>query len=206
MKIICISDTHSANGRVEVPDGDLLLHAGDVSRRGNEYEIIEFNEWLGTLPHKHKVVIAGNHDFMFEKYPKPARKLITNAIYLEDSFVKIGGLKIWGSPITPWFYNWAFNRYRGANIKKHWDLIPDDIDILITHGPPLGILDQTNRGEATGCADLLEVVTRIKPKLHLFGHIHEAYGQREIDGTTFINASIMDIDYQPVNNALSYEL
>jgi Icc-related predicted phosphoesterase len=206
MKIVCLSDTHAAHNRIQVPDGDILLHAGDVSRRGLEHEIIEFNEWLGTLPHKHKIMIAGNHDFMFEKYPKPARKLITNAIYLEDEGIEIEGLSIWGSPITPWFYNWAFNRHRGAAIRKFWDMIPAKTDILITHGPPLGILDQTDRGEAAGCEDLLEAVHRIKPKLHLFGHIHEGYGMKEIDGTTFINASIMDIEYRPVNKAVVFEI
>ncbi|MBC7410804.1 MAG: metallophosphoesterase, partial [Arcicella sp.] len=116
--------------------------------QGGRIEEIEmFNEWMGSLPHRHKVVIAGNHDFFFEKYPKEAKRLITNATYLNDSGILIEGLHIWGSPIQPWFYDWAFNRKRGKDIRKHWDLIPTNTDILITHGPPFGILDATERGE-----------------------------------------------------------
>jgi len=109
-------------------------------------------------------------------------------IYLNDTGTTIEGLKIWGSPVQPEFFNWAFNRERGEDICKHWDLIPDDTDILITHGPAFGILDRVLEGEYVGCSDLLKKIKQIKPKIHAFGHIHEAYGQCEEDGTTFINA------------------
>ncbi|MCU0354574.1 MAG: metallophosphatase domain-containing protein [Cytophagales bacterium] len=206
MRIVCLSDTHGAHDETDVPDGDLLLHAGDLSRRGKEPEIIAFNKWLGTLPHKHKVVVAGNHDFLFERQPDVAEALITNAIYLKDNGIEIEGLKIWGSPITPWFYDWAFNRRRGADIRRYWDKIPPDTDILVTHGPPQGILDRTERGDLVGCQDLLEAVWRVKPKLHLFGHIHEAYGQMEADGIRFVNASIMNVNYFPVNAPIVVEV
>jgi predicted phosphohydrolase len=97
---------------MKIPDGDLLIHAGDVSSRGRLEEIEMFNEWMGSLPHRHKVVIAGNHDFFFERYPKEAKRLITNADYLNDSGILIDGFRIWGLPIQPWFYDWAFNRKR----------------------------------------------------------------------------------------------
>jgi Icc-related predicted phosphoesterase len=207
MKIVCISDTHSLHNRMEIPDGDLLIHAGDVSSRGGMTEIADFNEWLGTLPHPHKVIIAGNHDFGFERYPKEAKALITNAKYLNDSGITIEGLKIWGSPIQPWFYDWAFNRQRGKDIRKHWDMIPPDTDILITHGPPFGILDDTDRGEKVGCEDLIDIIqTRVRPRLHVFGHIHEAYGQQQVKETLFVNASMVNLAYRPVNQAIVVDI
>jgi Icc-related predicted phosphoesterase len=207
MKIVCISDTHTLHKNMKIPDGDLLIHAGDVSSRGKLEEIIQFNDWLGTLPHRHKVMIAGNHDFYFESNPLHAKSLITNAVYLNDSGIEIEGFKIWGSPIQPWFYDWAFNRQRGEDIRKHWELIPTDTDILITHGPPYGILDETARGELVGCTDLLEVVQqRVKPRLHVFGHIHEGYGKTTIGETLFVNPSMVNLQYRPVNQAIVVEL
>ena len=100
-----------------------------------------------------------------------------------------------GPPITPWFHDWAFNRTRGRNIRKHWEHIPSDVDVLITHGPPLGILDETMHGECVGCEDLLEKINTVKPKYHIFGHIHEGYGSISKNGTHFINASILDAGY-----------
>ncbi len=199
MRIVCLSDTHGAHSEITVPDGDLLLHAGDLSRRGKEAEITAFNDWLGTLPHKYKVVVAGNHDFMFEREAKRAEALLTHAIYLNNTAVTLEGIKIWGSPITPWFFDWAFNRRRGADIRRYWEMIPTDTDILITHGPPRGILDKTERGDTAGCDDLLEILWKIKPRLHVFGHIHEGYGQLALDGIKFINASNMNVHYKPVN-------
>jgi Icc-related predicted phosphoesterase len=203
MKIVCISDTHTLHKNMKIPDGDLLIHAGDVSSRGKLEEIIQFNDWLGTLPHRHKVMIAGNHDFYFESNPPHAKSLITNAVYLNDSGIEIEGIKIWGSPVQPWFYDWAFNRQRGEDIRKHWDLIPTETDILITHGPPYGILDETARGELVGCEDLLKVIQqRVKPRLHVFGHIHEGYGKTEIGETIFVNAAMVNLQYRPVNQAI----
>src|SRR5690606_9104680 len=108
----------------------------------------------------------------------------------------------WGSPITPYFHNWAFNRKRGAKIKAHWDLIPDDTDILITHGPPFGILDETVYSKRTGCEELLLRVYQVQPKYHIFGHIHEDYGMLAKRETTFVNASVLDDRYELVNDAM----
>ncbi|MBC8109554.1 MAG: metallophosphatase domain-containing protein [Verrucomicrobia bacterium] len=206
MKIVCISDTHSHHLKVNVPEGDLLLHAGDITKRGTEGELAEFNYWIGTLPHKHKIIIAGNHDFICEEKPEVAESLITNAIYLNDSGVEIEGLKIWGSPISPFFHDWAFNRQRGEDIKKHWDLIPIGTDILITHGPPKDILDKTFLKTHVGCEDLLHRIMLVKPKIHLFGHIHEAYGQTYDQDIQFINASIMNLAFQPKHLPIVLEI
>jgi Icc-related predicted phosphoesterase len=193
MKIICISDTHNLHKELKIPDGDVLIHAGDMSCVGGIDEIKEFNEWLGRLPHQYKILIAGNHDLYLESTHSLANSLITNAIYLNDSGIEIEGLKIWGSPISPNYQDWAFNRERGEEIRKHWEMIPQDTDILITHCPPFGILDFNDKGKHEGCQDLLEIVQqKIKPRLHVFGHLHDAHGLDKIGETIFVNASIVN--------------
>ncbi|HKS27846.1 MAG TPA: metallophosphatase domain-containing protein [Pyrinomonadaceae bacterium] len=206
MKIVCISDTHTFHNEIVIPDGDILIHAGDFTIAGEIWEIAAFNEWLGTLPHKHKIVIAGNHDWLFQKNPTLARSLITNAIYLEDSMTEIEGLKIYGSPWQPWFMDWAFNLPRGHALAEKWALIPEGIDILVTHSPPMGVLDKTRASDRAGCSELTGAVLKIKPRLHIFGHIHEGYGKVEIDYTRFINASTCDAAYRAINKPLVVEL
>lgn len=188
MRIVCVSDTHGRHKLTQVPAGNILVHAGDVTLDGSLEDVEEFNHWLGTLPHKHKVVICGNHDWCFQKQPTEARALITNAIYLQDSGCEIEGLKFYGSPWTPLFFDWAFMR-PDAELFETWKAIPAGVDVLVTHGPPHGILDQTNRNARAGSFTLLHRVYEVKPRLHAFGHIHEAAGQTEIDGTRFVNAA-----------------
>jgi Icc-related predicted phosphoesterase len=207
MRIVAISDTHGYHTKLKVPDGDMLIHTGDVSSQGKEFEIILFLNWFAEQPHKHKVFIAGNHDFYFERTPtSDVNKIIPdNVTYLNDSSVTVEGIRIWGSPIQPWFYDWAFNRHRGAEIKKHWDLIPENTDILMTHGPAYGVLDRTTRGEKVGCRDLREAIERVQPKLFVCGHIHEAYGVEEHGATTFVNASVVNFNYQVVNKPIVFD-
>lgn len=200
MRIVAISDTHTLhNGLQNIPDGDVLIHAGDLTNHGSIEDVEEFDRYLGKLPHTHKIVIAGNHDFCFEKKPTEARARITNAIYLEDKGIKIDDVHFYGSPWQPAFFNWAFNLPRGAQLREKWNLIPDDTDVLITHSPPFGLGDRTYRGENVGCRELLKAVRRIKPKLHIFGHIHEAYGITTNEHTKFVNASSCNLGYQPIN-------
>lgn len=203
MKIICISDTHGKHKLFPLPEGDMILHAGDFSKRGTEDQIKDFFSWFSSLDYRYKVFIAGNHDFLAEQEPMKFHRMIPhNCIYLQDSGVEIEGIKIWGSPITPWFYNWAFNRHRGAEIMPYWKQIPPDTQILLTHGPPAGILDQTFRGEKVGCLDLKQRINTIRPRMHVFGHIHEAAGMLEQDGTLFVNASVLNLNYEPENEPL----
>ena len=190
LTLVCLSDTHGRHREVPVPPGDVLLFAGDLSNHGFPEDVSDFDDWLGTLPHPHKFVICGNHDFLFERDPADARRRVTNATYLQDSGAEVGGLPVWGSPWQPRFFDWAFNLDRGPAIAAKWKLIPAGTDILITHGPPAGVLDRTGRGEATGCVDLLDRVDEVRPKLHLFGHIHEAAGVLETEHTLFVNASV----------------
>jgi len=201
VKFIVISDTHNQHSSLKLPEGDGLIHAGDLTSRGTEREVIEFLEWFSSLDqYKYKIFIAGNHDFLFEHDPELVKTLIPeNIIYLQDNSVVIEGIKIYGSPIQPRFHNWAFNKDRGQEIKDYWDLIEDDIDILITHGPPKGIGDRCQNGYRAGCDDLLEKVMKVKPKFHIFGHIHESYSQQKVEGVVFINASVLNLRYELTN-------
>jgi Icc-related predicted phosphoesterase len=199
MRIVCLSDTHNLAEHGVLPDGDLLIHAGDLTMGGTHEEVCRAHAWLARLPHRHKIVIAGNHDFLFERQPASARSLMREVVYVEDEQVEIDGLRIWGSPWQPWFFDWAFNLARGPAIRAKWDLIPSGIDILVTHGPPAGHGDLTDRGERVGCADLLVAVRRILPRLHVFGHVHEGYGTTWERGTLCVNASVCDRHYRPVN-------
>ena len=207
MRIVCVSDTHMLHGSVVVPDGDVLVHAGDMTRKGKVADIEAVNAWLGTLPHRHKVVIAGNHDFGFEKTPAAAWAAITHAHYLQDSAVVLDGVRFYGSPWTPRFYDWAFNADRGDELARIWARVPPRVDVLVTHGPPKGILDRTFAGLSVGCEALRDALrSTLRPRLHVFGHIHESYGRVESDGTTYVNASTCNLLYRAVNPPVVVDL
>lgn len=208
-RIVLLSDTHNCNEQISVPDGDILIHAGDATNRGQIDEIVLFNRWFAGLPHKHKIFVAGNHDWLFETRPKYAQSLLSsNVVYLQDSAVEIEGLKIYGSPWQPRFFDWAFNLNRGRELAEKWAVIADETDILITHGPPFGILDETPRGDFAGCEELRERVEDLREnlKLHVFGHIHSGYGAAEKFGVRFVNASNCDEDYLPTNPPIVIDL
>ncbi|MCH2046564.1 MAG: metallophosphatase domain-containing protein [Saprospiraceae bacterium] len=195
MKIVAISDTHGLHHQIKIPEGDLLIHTGDVSDRGEPAEIEDFLEWFSSQPHQYKVFIAGNHDFYFEKYSPEVitAKIPNNITYLYESGCTIEGIKIWGSPFSPIPYRrWAFNRERGADIQPHWDKIPENLDILLVHGPAYGILDKTTRDQHVGCENLKETLKIKQPKLFIFGHIHEARGEAFFEDIHCINASSVD--------------
>jgi Icc-related predicted phosphoesterase len=209
LKFVVLADTHSHHRNVKLPKGDVLIHAGDISYRGKKSEMEDFVAWFKNQDFAYKIFIAGNHDFFLEKAKaKEIEQLIPEGIiYLNDSGTVINGINIWGSPITPKFFNWAFNSRRGEAIKKHWDLIPATTDLLITHGPPYGILDQVvASGEHVGCKDLLNRVKEVKPKLHVFGHIHESYGTANNYGIKFINASLTNELYEVMNAPITAHL
>jgi len=209
-RVVCISDSHNCNEQITVPDGDILIHSGDATITGTLHEIKLFNEWFARLPHQYKVFVAGNHDWLFQQDPDLAVSLLDlGIIYLRDSAAEIVGLKFYGSPWQPRFYDWAVNLDRGPEMAEKWKLIPDDTDILITHGPPNGILDAvpTKWGiENAGCEELKsrveEVATFGRLKLHAFGHIHSGYGTRDEFGVKFVNASSCDEQYRPTQRPL----
>lgn len=204
IRMVAISDTHGLHRGLTIPGGDILMHAGDVTRRGTLADLEAFNAFLGELPHQHKLVIAGNHDWCLQNEPQAARRLLTHALYLEDEAATVEGIRFYGSPWQPWFFDWAFNLQRGAEIRAKWDLIPDDTEVLVTHGPPAGFGDLTTRGVRAGCEDLLAAVARVRPRFHIFGHIHEGFGVWEGSPaeTTFVNASSCDADYRLANPPL----
>ena len=199
-RIVFIADTHSLHPKVDLPDGDILVHAGDICMHGELEEVEPFTEWLGALPHRHKIVIAGNHDFCFERQPQEAQRKLTGCIYLQDAGVTLEGIKLYGSPWQPWFHDWAFNLPRGGEeLRAKWEAIPADADVVITHGPPRGHGDLTEYGQRAGCADLLGRMEVIRPRVHCFGHIHEGYGVTRNEHTQFVNASVCSFLYEPVN-------
>jgi len=208
LRIVCLSDTHNFHNQITVPEGDVLIHAGDATNRGTQFEVEDFLRWFSVLPHKYKIFVAGNHDWLYETNERFARFLTAkfNIKYLQDSSIEIKGLKIYGSPWQPRFYDWAFNLMRGAEIAEKWKLIPKDTDILITHGPPHEILDLTPNGDPAGCEELRKTVEEVKPKVHIFGHIHSGYGIIEKFGVKFINASNCDESYSPVNIPVVFDI
>ena len=208
MKFVAISDTHCRHHNLRLPKGDVLLHAGDICYKGQKDEVVDFLKWFSQQPFQYKIFIAGNHDFFLEsaKASEIEKLIPENVTYLNDSSITIEGLKIWGSPVTPWFFNWAFNRHRGEEIKTHWDLIPADTAVLLTHGPVLGIHDMVINSQRVGCRDLLDKVKDIKPRVHVCGHIHEGYGTLQKFGVKFINASVLNESYELVNKPVVFTL
>lgn len=221
MKITFISDTHSKHNQVtsSLPGGDVLIHAGDISNRGYRTEIQDFIKWFSKIEnYTHKIFIAGNHDFGCQDEVLAVEELLRlnpGSEYLYDDLFLIGKdeddyedmVKVWGSPWQPEFYNWAFNLPRqGAELKEVWNMIPSDVDILVTHGPPHGHLDYVDYAKQNvGCELLRERIDLIKPKIHVFGHIHSSYGYK-FDGTThFFNAAVLDERYNFTQKPLTVE-
>lgn len=212
MKIIIISDTHGLHKRLKIPKCDLLIHCGDITNRGEAQVIANFNNWLEEipLPKTHKIVIAGNHDSLFETDNLLARVLLPAATYLEDSYTYVEDLLIYGSPYTPTYQNWSFMIDRNTlSLKEKWDKIPLETDILITHGPPFGVLDtipeekiRPGEGPNVGCELLSNRIQKVNPLIHCFGHIHNTYEERKetIGNTTFANAAMMNEYHRPISN------
>jgi len=207
MRVVAISDSHALHREVDVPGGDLLIHAGDFTMFGKSASALrDFNAWLGELPHPHKLVVPGNHEFLLETDPSLCRQ-ITNATVLINDSTTINGVKIWGSPLTQ-HYGGAFGRSNATDRVRIYNTIPADVDILVTHGPPYGILDSSDEypGPA-GDPELRDAVRRVKPRLHIFGHIHAGYGVLPTVHTLFINAALMDWDgglgKKPISVSLS---
>lgn len=209
MKIVCISDTHGKHRSMNpLPDGDILIHAGDFSNDGSPEgvkEIIDFNNWLGEQKQfKWKIVIAGNHDIYFQTNPRAARALLDNAIYLQDSAVILEGLKIYGSPWTPRFFDWAFMG-EPETLRAIWAEIPEDVDILITHGPARGVCDRMKTDwDSLGCRELSLRIGRLTGdlKLHVHGHIHGGYGR----SARTVNAAICNEALRPINLPIVVDL
>ncbi|KAI6229779.1 UPF0046 protein C25E10.12 [Aphelenchoides fujianensis] len=227
VRFVCISDTHGKLGEMvgEIPDGDVLIHAGDFTNYGDVMEVIDFNAAMGTLPHKVKLVIAGNHELGFEDGEEmtvqqlaglnmlginKGYELLTNCVYLCDRQIEVFGLKVYGSPWHP-MPGYSFYRARGAALLQKWNNIPNKLDVLITHTPPLGHGDYNKwtkcDGVLAGCAELLNTVEyRVKPKYHVFGHIHDRHGATTNGKTKFVNASICDHKLNTIYPPIIFDL
>lgn len=212
MKLTLLSDTHSKHKWIpteHLSGGDILIHAGDISSMGYEREVYDFLKWFNSIPgYTHKIFIAGNHDWLFERNRDVADSLVrkfTDITYLQDSYVMVEGLKIYGAPWQPEFYNWAFNLPRNGEELQHvWDKIPEDTDILVTHGPAHGYVDRViGRYEHLGCELLAERIKEVKPLIHVSGHIHSGNGVSDDGTTTYLNASVLneryEYEYRPYN-------
>lgn len=215
-KIACIADIHG-----QLPDDfyakdkiDILLIAGDICT-GNIYKdanfLVDFNDWLNNQPIKNKIIIAGNHDFIFEKHKQLLPEL--NCHYLQDNSIIVENLKIYGSPWCPIFMDWAFNLSE-EKLKEKWELFPKDIDILLTHCPPLGIMDNVKDDYKTnnfgykqiGSESLRNKIFEIMPKLVVFGHNHSQWGITDLHGITFVNCSLVDEAYDMIKEPIIIEL
>jgi len=218
MRIVCISDTHLQQD-FSIPAGDVLIHAGDGTSLGTQREVTRWLSWIDAQPHRKKIVVAGNHDFLFERDPELIALLMPDSIdYLKDSGTRFRGVKFWGSPWQPAFNNWAFNLPRGHELRAKWDLIPNGTDVLITHSPPHGVLDQvfprpsgwdpegSSGSGPLGCEELAIRARDLRPKLHIFGHIHDSYGVEVHGETTFVNACICNEDYKATNQPIVIDL
>jgi Icc-related predicted phosphoesterase len=178
MRIVAVADTHTFQADLgAIPEGDVFVHAGDLLRRGTLDELRGVAEWIRTLPHRVKLVVAGNHDWCFVHDRAAAVAVLgLEIVYLQDSATTIDGLVFWGSPWQPEYNDWAFNLPRGEALRHKWHAIPPETDVLITHGPPRGFGDCSEVEGRAGCDDLLDAVRRVQPALHLFGHIHQDGG------------------------------
>jgi len=216
-RITFLSDTHTKHDKLNgfLPGGDVLLHSGDLTGRGYITEIENFMKWYDNINnYDTKVFIAGNHDFGFENDAEKVKGLLTGyktIEYLQDDLLMVGEdydtmIKIWGTPWQPEFHNWAFNLPRGEKLKEKWDMIPVNTDILITHGPPFGKLDYVPYDSVNvGCEELMKRVEEIKPKIHVFGHIHEGYGYVFDGNTHFINAAVLNGRYEFRNKPITVD-
>jgi predicted phosphohydrolase len=188
IRIVLLSDTHELHHEVIIPPGDLLLFAGDFSFFSKSTSAMDdFNKWMGELPHA-KVAVCGNHEFAVEAEPDEWRRRLNHVPLLFDESRTVLGLNVWGSPMTL-HDGGAFGRSSETYREKVYDTIPDDTDILITHGPPQGILDG-----GQGCAALRRAVILVQPRLHVFGHVHSGYGVHPTKNTLFVNCALLDED------------
>jgi Icc-related predicted phosphoesterase len=205
LKLVCISDTHSLHNDLIVPDGDVLIHAGDCTNVGEAYDFVSFNNFISRLPHPHKLLVGGNHDWGLQVNREQSVSILTNCTYLEDAAITIEGYKFYFSPWTNLFCDWAFMK-RDEELAEVWNKIPADTDILVTHGPPYGIGDVNQEGEHCGSRSLLAAVKSLKLKLHIFGHIHEGYGMYKNRKTKFYNVSTCTRQYRPTNKPVVIDL
>jgi len=217
MRIVAISDTHNRAERLAIPEGDLLVHAGDFTMRGSVAELERAARWLGSLRDRFRAIVAvpGNHDFGFQRAPDAVRARRAfeerGISLLIDDACTVDGVRFFGSPWQPWFYDWAFNFPRadgGDAAQRTWAKVPGDTNVLVTHGPPRGILDEVFGGRGAGCPHLRARIDDLRDlRAHVFGHIHEAYGSKRRGEVLFVNAATCDRErYAPIQPPIVFEI
>lgn len=207
MRIVCVSDTHERHKRVKLPEGDVLIHAGDWTARGNAHRLAAAGRWFASQPFAHRIAIAGNHDISLQYNPGLGLSCFSGSIYLSEGSAQVEGLHVFGTPWSPAFNGWAFGAELGQECRKHWDRIPRDVDVLVVHGAPHGYGDCCKDGRQVGCPDLTRTIEEICPKLVVCGHIHEDYGIHEMPcGTVVVNASVLDEAYALTNSPIVIDL
>jgi len=196
MRIVAVADTHTFEEDLrEIPEGDVFVHAGDLLRGGTLAELRGVAAWIAGLPHRHKIVVAGNHDWCFARQRREACSVLgPDVVYLQDSGTVIDGVPFWGTPWQPAFHDWAFNLPRGEALAERWALVPQDTAVLISHGPPRGFGDRGPVPGRLGCEELLGRVRQIRPALHLFGHIHQDGGLFDDDGICLVNVTTWECE------------
>ena len=214
MKVHCISDTHNRHEEIDLPGGDVLIHSGDIMSAPDPSQLSDFLVWFSQQKYTTKIFIAGNHDHLFEKEPELVEKILKmfpELIYLQDSEVTIDGIKFYGAPWIPTNRSgkaFSYMRDEYDIAKSHWEKIPTDTDVLITHGPAYNKLDRIMKPIRKdqsqlnlGCPSLAEKIKEINPQLHICGHIHSSQGILDISEptTTYINAASLGEDYQYSN-------
>jgi Icc-related predicted phosphoesterase len=205
VKIVALSDTHGKHRQVEIPDGDILIYAGDFEIRNN-LDLFEMSEWLNELPHKRVVAIFGNHDFTEHSEIKYMKQMFERVNLLFNESIEIDGLKIWGSPYSPFFNNWAWMQPDNM-LKEIWDTIPLETEIVVTHTMPYGILDGIlPRMESVGSLTLRDAIKRVQPKIQIGGHLHESFGQYTDGKIDYYNVSVLDEQYQVANPVTIIEI
>jgi Icc-related predicted phosphoesterase len=195
VRVLCLSDTHMKHGELALPPADLVVHAGDFTRRGRREEVVAFLDWYARVDAP-RVLVGGNHDFFAEREPEEVARLCAerDIHWLLDREVTLAGLRIFGAPWTPRFHDMAYNVDRGPALRAKWALIPEGLDLLVTHGPPRGALDRVFFGAHVGCEELARALGEKRPRVHVFGHIHEAHGQRQLEGgTQLVNAACLSL-------------
>ncbi|MBF0570495.1 MAG: metallophosphatase domain-containing protein [Candidatus Omnitrophica bacterium] len=207
MRIVAIGDTHTQHNNIKVPEGDVLLFAGDGEFR-SILDLVNFNRWLSGLKHKHIIVIAGNHDFFCEKHPDEIKLYFTEAVYLRNERYELpNGMALWGSPMTRTFMDWAFMDTEENLDRNYWSKIPKSTDLLLVHGPAYGHLDTAVPGGASlGSKSLAKRMRKLKIPYVVFGHIHGSYGIKKTGDSAYINCSVLDEDYQLVNKPVVVDI
>lgn len=204
-RIVALGDSHGQHKRIKMPPGDILVHCGDFSNHGDQQNLLNFNQWLGELDYPIKLVTPGNHDGFTQRDLLLSKALFTNATLLIDESIEVKGYKFYFSPWTPEFLNWSWMKPRDQ-MNQVWDKVPEDIDVLVTHGPPKDILDVVPRpsGFHAGCEKLYEQVTsRIRPAIHIFGHLHGGHGYHRHGETDYYNVSCLDDNYNMYPNPVT---